>query len=153
MKPMRRFSRLVVAWVFWRSTARVWVWEASSLVVGALAVVGSMQGGARFVDCALGVVVALDGEAVLVDGAVALAGAVEDAGQLDVAPDLDPLGVAVAAEGVAEGVRGRLEVALHEKDFADAIGGQRAVFVGVRRFLVFDQIRNEFSLVDHLPSR
>src|SRR6266853_3179677 len=78
-----------------------------ALVLGALALVGSLHGGAGFVDCALGVVVALDGEAVLVDGAVALAGAVEDAGQLDVAPDLDPLGVAVAAESVAEGVGGR----------------------------------------------
>src|SRR5260370_14551446 len=145
MKPMRRFSRLVVAWVFWRSTARVWVWEASSLVLGALALVGSLHGGAGFVDCALGVVVALDGEAVLVDGAVALAGAVEDAGQLDVAPDLDPLGVAVAADGVAEGVRGRLEVALHVKDFADGIGVKRSVLVGVELVLTFAHRRSENS--------
>src|ERR1700730_14394895 len=116
------------------------------LVLGALAFVGSLHGGAGFVDCALGVVVALDGEAVFVDGAVALAGAVEDAGQFDVAPDLDPLGVAVAAQSIAEGVRSRLVVALHEEDLADAIGGERAVLVGVERLLVLDQRRGEVSL-------
>src|SRR6266576_1159766 len=101
------------------------------LVLGALALVGGLHGGAGFVDCALGVVVALYGEAVFVDGAVALSGAVEDAGQFDVAPNLNPLGIAVAAQGIAEGVRRRLVVALHQEDLADAIGGERAVLVGV----------------------
>ena len=94
-----------------------------ALVFAALALVGSLHGGAGFVDCALGVVVGLDGEAVLVDGAVALTGAVEDAGQFDVAPDLDPLRVAITAKGIAEGVGGGLIVALHEEDLANAIGG------------------------------
>ncbi len=105
---------------------------------------------AGFVDGALGVVVGLDGEAVLVDGAVALAGDVEDAAEFDVAPDLDPPGVAVAAEGVAEGVGGGLVVALHEEDLADAVGGERAVFVGVEGLLVFDQGGGEVSLGDLL---
>src|SRR5271156_2190752 len=76
--------------------------HADRLVVGALAFIGILHEGAGFVDCALGVVVGLDGLPILVDGAVALAGAVVDPANLDVAPDLDPLGVAVAAEGVAE---------------------------------------------------
>src|SRR5260370_40992178 len=101
MKPMRRFFRLVASWVLWRSTARVLVWEASSLVLGALALVGSLHGGAGFVDCALGVVVALDGVSVLGGGAVAPAGAGQDGGALGVPPELDPLGVCVAAESVA----------------------------------------------------
>ena len=51
-----------------------------------------------------------------------------------------------AAQGVAEGVRGRLVVPLHEEDLAYTIGGQRAVLVGVERLLVFDQRRREVSL-------
>src|SRR5260370_35149579 len=103
MKPMRRFSRLVVAWVFWRSTARVWVWEASSLVLGALALVGSLHGGAGFVDCALGVVVGLDGEAVLLDGAVALAREVGAAAPRHGARALEPRwGTLAAAETQGE---------------------------------------------------
>jgi hypothetical protein len=51
---------------------------------------GLLQVLAGFVDGALGVVVGLDGEAVLVDGAVALAGEVEDFADGDVAPDLGP---------------------------------------------------------------
>ncbi len=110
-----------------------------TLIFSALAFVGSLHEGAGFVDGALGVVVGLDGEAVLVDGTVALAGDVEDAAELDVAPDLDPLGVVVAAQGVAEGVGGGLVVALHEEDFADAVGGERAVLVGVEGLLVLDR--------------
>ena len=49
------------------------------LVFGGFALVGFLHGGACFVDGALGVVVGLDCEAVFVDGAVALAGDVEDA--------------------------------------------------------------------------
>ena len=71
------------------------------LVVGQL--VGLLQVEAGLVDGALGVVVGLDGQAVLVDRAVALAGDVEDLAQGDVAPDLGPARVAVAAQGVAVG--------------------------------------------------
>ncbi len=112
--------------------------------------VGLLHEGAGFVDGALGVVVGLDGEAVFVDGTVALAGEVEDAAQLDVAPDLDPPGVAVAAKGVAEGVSRGLVVALHEEDLADAIGGERAVLVGVEGLLVLDEASGEVSLRDLL---
>ena len=59
---------------------------------------------AGFVDGALRVVVGLDGEAVFVDGAVALAGDVEDFADGDVAPDFSPARFAVAAESVAVGV-------------------------------------------------
>src|ERR1700747_3677102 len=89
--------------------------EWCALVFAALTLVRGLHGGAGFVDCALGVVVGLHGEAVFIDSAVALTGAVEDAGQFDVAPDLDPLRVAVAAKSVAEGVGGGLIVALHEE--------------------------------------
>ena len=55
------------------------------------------------------------------------------------APDFGPLGFAVAAEGVAEAVRGGLVVALVEEDFADAVAGEGAGFVDVEGFLVFDE--------------
>jgi len=116
------------------------------LVFGAFALIGLLHEGAGFVDCALRVVVGLDGEAILVDGAVTLAGHVEYAAEFDVAPDLDPSGVVIAAKGVAEGVGGSLVVALHEEDFADAVGGERAVLVGVKGLLVFDQGGGEVSL-------
>ena len=114
------------------------------------ALVGLLHRGAGFVDGALGVVVGLDGEAVLVDGAVALAGDVEDFAELDVAPDLGPLGVAVAAQSVAEGVGGGLVVALHEEDLADAVGGERAVLVGVEGLLVLGDGAGEVALGDLL---
>ncbi len=120
------------------------------LVVGAFAFVGCLHEGAGFVDGSLGVVVGLDGLAVLIDGAVALAGDVEDTAELDVGPDLGPAGVSVAAEGVAEGVGGGLIVALHEEDFADAIGGEGAGFVGVEGLLVFGEGGGEIALGDLL---
>ena len=84
-------------------------------LVGEVAGVGFAEVLAGFVDGALGVVVGLDGEAVLVDGAIALAGDVEDFAEGDVAPDLGPGGIVVAAEGVAVGVDGGLVVALGER--------------------------------------
>ena len=108
------------------------------------------EGVAGFVDGSLGVVVGLDGLAVLVDGALTLAGHVEDAAEFDVGPDLGPLGVAVAAERIAEAVGGGLVVVLLEEDFADAIGGERAVLVGVEGLLVFDEGTGEVSLADEL---
>ena len=68
-------------------------------ISGALALVGAgafglaeglLQVLAGLVDRSLGVVVGLDGEAVLVDGAVALAGDVKDFADGDMAPDLGP---------------------------------------------------------------
>jgi hypothetical protein len=67
-----------------------------------------------------------------------------------VAPNLDPLGVAVAAKGIAERVGGGLVVALHEEDFADAVGGERAILVGVESLLVLDETSCEVSLGDLL---
>ena len=63
-----------------------------------------MQILAGFVDGALGIVVGLDGQAILVDGTVALAGHVEDLADGDVAPDLGPRRLVVAAQRIAEGV-------------------------------------------------
>ncbi len=87
---------------------------------------------AGFVDRALGVVVGLHGQAVLVDGAVALAGEVEDLADGDVAPDLGPGRLVVAAKRVAEGVDRGLVVALGKQHLADAVAGQGADGVGSR---------------------
>ena len=105
------------------------------LIVGLGAGVGVGHEVAGFVDGSLGVVVGLDGEAIFVDGALALAGDVEDAAELDVGPDLGPAGVAVAAEGVAEAVGSGLIVVLGEEDLADAVGGEGGVFVAVEGLL------------------
>jgi hypothetical protein len=96
---------------------------------------------AGFVDGALGVVVGLHGKAVLVDGAVALAGDVEDLADLDVAPDFGPAGFAVAAQGIAVGVDAGLVVALGEEQLADAVAGQRALGVGFESLLIFSEPR------------
>jgi len=120
------------------------------LVLGRFALVGFLHESAGLVDGSLGVVVGLDGEAVFIDGAVALAGDVEDVAELDVAPDLDPLGIAVSTQGIAEGVGRGLVVALHEEDLADAVGRQRAVAVGVESLLVLDETGGEVALSDLL---
>src|SRR6266566_9928967 len=57
----------------------------SRLVIDVFALVGLLHQGPGFVDGALGVVVGLDSEAVLVDGPVALACDVEDSAEFDVA--------------------------------------------------------------------
>lgn len=51
----------------------------TGLVLFGWSLVGLLHESAGFVDCALGVVVCLNGEAILVDGAIALAGEIEDA--------------------------------------------------------------------------
>ena len=96
----------------------------AKLLASGFAFVGVGEKAACFVDGALGIVVGLDGEAVFVDGAFALAGEVEDAAELDVGPDFSPLGVTVAAECVAETVGSGLVVVLGEEDFADAVRGE-----------------------------
>ena len=62
--------------------------------------VGFLQVHARLVDRSLGVVVGLHGQPVLIHGAVALAGEVEDFADRNMAPDLGPSRFAVAAQGV-----------------------------------------------------
>lgn len=105
---------------------------------------------AGFVYGALGVVVGLDGQAVLVDGAVALAGAVEDLADGDVAPDFGPGRLAVAAEGVAVGVDGGLIVALLEENLTDAVAGERALRIGLEGLLVLVERADEVALGDEL---
>jgi len=108
--------------------------------------VGLGHEGAGFVDGALGVVIGLDGEAVLVDGALALAGDVEYFAEVDVAPDFDPFGVSIAAEGVAEAVGGGLVVALDHEDFCEAVVGEGAAAVVGEGFLVLGDGGYEVAL-------
>jgi len=108
--------------------------------------VGFGHEGAGFVDGSLGVVVGLDGEAVLVDSALALAGDVEYFAEVDVAPDFDPFGIAVAAEGVAEAVGGGLVVALEHEDFGEAVVGEGAAAVVGEGFLVLGDGGDEVAL-------
>src|ERR1700744_277853 len=120
------------------------------LRAGVVALVGLLHERAGFVDGALRVVVGLDGEAVFVDGALALAGDVEDLAEVDVAPDLDPLGIAVAAEGVAEAVGGGLVVLLHHEDFGEAVVGERAATILIESLLIFGDGAEEIALRDLL---
>ena len=64
------------------------------------------------------VVVGLQGLAVLVHGAFALSGDVENLPELDVAPDFGPARVAVSVQAFAVGVGGGLIVALQEENLA-----------------------------------
>ena len=66
------------------------------------------------------------------------------------APDFGPLGLVIAAEGVAEGVGGGLVVALVEEDFPDAVAGKGAVLVGVEGLLVLDEGGGGIALGDEL---
>ncbi len=118
--------------------------------VGVGAFVGFLEEHAGFVDAALGVVVGLDGEAVFVDGAVALAGDVEDAADCDVAPALGPGRLVVAAERIAEGVDAGLVVALGEEHFADAVAGERALRIGGEGLLVFGERAGQVALGNQL---
>ena len=120
--------------------------------VGVGAFVGLLEEHAGFVDAALGVVVGLDAEAVLVDGAVALAGDVEDAADLDVAPALGPGGIIVAAERIAERVDAGLVVTLGEEHFADAVAGERTLRIGRECLLVLGERAGQITLCDKLLS-
>src|SRR5581483_9957346 len=113
---------------------------------GVFALVRFLHESAGLVDSALCVVVGLDGEAVLVDGALALTGDVEDLAEIDVAPDLDPFGVAVAAESVTEAVGGGLMVFLHEEDLGEAVIRERAAAVLIESLLVFADGAEEVAL-------
>ena len=94
-----------------------------------LPLVGFLDIPPRFISCALGVVVGLQGLAIFVHGAFALAGDVENLAQLDVAPNFGPARLAVAIEALAIGVGCGLVVALQEKYFRDPIMRQGAVLV------------------------
>ena len=59
----------------------------------------------RLIESALCVVVGLNRLAVLVGGALALSGNVEDLSQLNVAPDFSPARLAIAIQRVAVGIR------------------------------------------------
>src|SRR5271155_2708492 len=72
--------------------------------------VGFLQILAGFFQRAEGVVVGLQGLAIFVHGALALAGNVENLAQLQVAPDFGPARVAVAVERLAVGVGGGLKI-------------------------------------------
>ena len=74
---------------------------------------------------------------VLVHGAVALAGDVEDLAQADVRPDFGPLRLEIAVQRFAELVGGRLVVVLQEVDFGDAVVREGVVALGLERLLVF----------------
>ena len=87
---------------------------ALSVLRLALALVGLLEVAGGFFLRALGVVLGADGLGVLVDGALALAGDVEDLAQVEVGPDLGPLGLEIAVEGLAELVGRRLEIVLEE---------------------------------------
>ena len=62
------------------------------------------------------------------------------------APDLDPLGIAVAAEGVAEAIGGGLVVALEHEDFCEAVVGEGTAAVVGEGFLVLGDGGYEVSL-------
>ena len=112
--------------------------EAASVHADAFGLAeGLLQVLACFVDRSLGVVIRLDGETVLADGAVALAGDVKDFADGDMAPNLGPGRRVVAAQGVAEGVDAGLVVALGKEHFANAIAGQGAEGVGLERLFIF----------------
>jgi len=99
--------------------------------------VGAREPLAGFVDGTLRVVVGLDSETVLLDGAVTLTGDVEDFADSDVAPDFSPAWFSVAAESIAISIDCGLVVALSEEDLADAIARERALRVGLKRLLIF----------------
>src|SRR5690349_11221787 len=91
--------------------------DASSLSAGLpLPLIRRAEILAGFVHRALGIVIGLDGLAVFVHCAVALAGIVKDLAQLNVAPYLSPARLAVSVDGLAVFVGGRLVVALQVKD-------------------------------------
>src|SRR6185312_808217 len=149
-QPLRRRGGLSAAGARTTATAPPPATPTADLVVAFGARVGFLHIGAGFVDGALGVVVGLHGETVFVDGAFALAGAIEDAAQLNVSPHFGPLGIEVAAQSVAEGVGGGLVVLLHKEDFAQPVVCQRAGFVGVQSLLVLPNGGDQVALCNLL---
>src|SRR6266567_6002198 len=91
--------------------------------------VGFLQVPARLIQRSLGVVVSLDGLAVLVGGALALAGDIENLAQLNMAPDFGPARIPIAVQAITVGVGGSLIVVLYEKHFCYTIMRQGTVLV------------------------
>ena len=60
--------------------------------------------------------------------------------------------IAVAAEGIAEGVDAGLIVALGEEHFADAVAGERALRVGREGLLILGERAGQVALGDELLS-
>src|SRR5580658_6816482 len=140
---------------------RRWTASASNTTTAALllrfffgALVGFLQVLAAFFESAEGVVVGLDGLAVFVDGALALAGDVKNFAQLDVAPDFGPARLAVAVERGAVRIGGGLVVALEKEDFGHAVVRQRTVLVEIESFVELGERGGEVSLLlQSLPAQ
>ena len=89
----------------------------------------------RFFQRSLGVVVGLQGLAVLVHRAFPLSGDVKDLAQLNVAPNLGPARLAVAVERVAIGIGRGLIVFLLEEDLRNPVVRQRTVLADLQRLV------------------
>ena len=85
--------------------------------------------------------------AVFVDGALALAGDIEDFSQLNMAPDFSPARLPVAVDGRSVGVRRGLVVSLQEKDLRDAIVGKGTVLVQVEGLVEFGERSGQVALL------
>src|SRR5712692_10917277 len=83
----------------------------------------------------LRIILGAHGLPVLIHRALALVGDVENLPEVDVRPDLGPLGLEVARERLAKFVRSRLVVVLQEEQLADPVVRQRAVAADVERLL------------------
>ena len=79
---------------------------------------------ARQRDSARSVVVGLDRFTIFIDGAVALSGGVEDFSQLQIAPNLNPFGNAVAAQRGSKRILRGLIISLAKINFSQSIAGQ-----------------------------
>src|SRR5438105_11236184 len=121
--------------------------EPLSYLALALLLVGRGQVFAGFVLRAGGIVWYFQRPAILVDRAIALACDVEELAQLHVAPDLGPLGLAVAALGGAILIGRGLVVVLLEENFGNAIMRQRTELVDVQRFLQLNERGRQIALL------
>jgi len=104
----------------------------------------------RLVDRALGVVVGLHCQPVLVHRSVALAGGVKDLAKGYVAPEFDPVRLTVATQRIPVGVRACLVVALREEHFSHAVAGQRTLRIDLQRLLVLGQRTVQVALGNQL---
>ena len=98
------------------------------------------------------VVVGLDRLAILIHGAFALAGDVEDFAQANVAPDFGPVRIVVAIDGFAVFVGCRLVVALYIKNLGNAIVGKRTALVDLQGLIEFRQRFRKIALLGQLLS-
>src|SRR5882724_8027120 len=103
-----------------------------------------------FIDRSLRIVVGLDSEAILIDGAVALAGNVEDLAKSNMAPDLNPLRLSISTQSVAIAVCCGLVVALSEEDLCDTVVRKRGVLICIERLLILGKCADQISLCNEL---